>query len=261
MESYTVRLPQGIFRWLEAGQGRPVVLVHAFPLGADQWIPQLSAPPPGVRVIAPDLRGFGGSVTAASDAPTSMATYASDIFDLMTHLRVPAATLVGLSMGGYVALAMAALQPGRVSGLVLADTRATADGPEARSARDRMVERVRRDGPAGVATDMLSKLLGETTRRNRPELGGHVRALIEANGPEGIEAAILAMKGRADHSAALGAFRFPATVVCGAEDVITPPSECEAMSHQIPGARFIRIDGAGHLTNLEAPQAFNAALA
>lgn len=259
MESRTIRLSHGSFRYLEAGDGRPMVLLHAFPLGAEQWSPQLSAPLPGWRLIAPDLRGFGESVPAGSEG-ASMDTYAADVFELMTHLDVPDATVVGLSMGGYVALAMLARDSRRISGLVLADTRATADGVEARAARDRMVDIVRREGPSAVANEMLGKLLGETTRRERPERIDTVRRLIESNGPDGIEAAILAMKDRADHSTLLGSIACPTIVVCGAEDVITKPEECEAMSRQIPAARFVRIDGAGHLANLEAPAAFSDAL-
>lgn len=259
MQSHTVRLPQGFFRYLEAGSGRVMVLLHAFPLGAEQWLPQLSAPPAGWRLIAPDLRGFGQSV-GASGEETSMSTYASDVFDFMSHLDVRRATIVGLSMGGYVALAMMATDAGRVEKLVLADTRATADGPEARAARDRMADLVRREGTSGVADEMLGKLLGETTRRQRPELAGSVRQLIEANGPDGVEAAILAMKSRPNHSALIGGITCPTVVVCGAEDVITKPDECEAMSRQISGARFVCIDGAGHLSNLEQPEAFATAI-
>jgi pimeloyl-ACP methyl ester carboxylesterase len=260
MQSHTLRLSQRSCRYLEAGEGRPMVLLHAFPLGAGQWLPQLASPPAGWRLIAPDLRGFGGSIRTPLPGGVSMDTYASDVFELMTHLAVADATVAGVSMGGYVALAMVARDPGRISGLVLADTRATADGAEARAARDRMVELVRREGPSGVADEMLGKLVGETSKRERPDLGDTVRRLIEANGPDGIEAAILAMKSRVDHTALLGAIRCPTVVICGAEDVITKPEECEVMSHQIPGATFVRIEGAGHLSNLERPDAFTRAM-
>jgi 3-oxoadipate enol-lactonase len=259
MQSLTIRRPQGAIRYLEAGSGKPMVLLHAFPLGAEQWSPQLASPPMGWRLIAPDLRGFGQSVNAGGDR-VSMETYASDVFDLMTHLEIPEATVAGLSMGGYVALAMLARDPGRIHGLVLADTRATADSAEARAARDRMVALVRREGPSGVAQEMLGKLVGETSKREQPELTGRIRRLIEANGPDGVEAAILAMKSRADHSPLLATIQCPTVVMCGAEDVITRPDECEAMSRQIPGARFVIIEGAGHLTNLERPGAFTRAM-
>jgi 3-oxoadipate enol-lactonase len=236
-----------------------MVLLHAFPLGAEQWLPQLSAPPVGWRLIAPDLRGFGQSVSVDGQT-VSMEAYAADVFDLMTHLEIPEATVAGLSMGGYVALAMFARDPRRINGLVLADTRATADSPEARTARDRMVALVRREGPSGVAKEMLGKLVGETSKHKQPELTDRIRHLIEANGPDGVEAAILAMKSRADHSPLLVTIQCPTVVICGAEDVITRPDECEAMSRQIPGARFVIIEGAGHLTNLERPGAFTGAI-
>jgi pimeloyl-ACP methyl ester carboxylesterase len=190
----------------------------------------------------------------------SMERYASDVFDLMIHLGAPTATVVGLSMGGYVALAMLMADPARLDGLVLADTRAAADGPDARAARDRMVDLVRRGGPPAVADEMLGKLLGETTRRERPQVVAAVRHLIESNGPDGIEAAILAMKHRQDHSLRLGTITCPTVVICGVEDGVTTAGECEAMSRQIPGGRFVRIEGAGHLSNLEAAEAFTTAI-
>lgn len=245
---------------MEAGSGRPMVLLHAFPLGAEQWGPQLASPPSGWRLIAPDLRGFGRSIGSGTPAEMSMDTYATDVFELMTRLDVSEAAIAGLSMGGYVALAMLARDWRRITGLVLADTRATADGAEARAARDRMVDLVRREGSSGVANEMLGRLIGETSRRDRPELGDKIRRLIEANGPDGVEAAILAMKSRADHAALLATIRCPTVVICGAEDVITKPDECEGLSRQIPDARFVRIEGAGHLTNLERPEEFTRAI-
>src|SRR5262245_6370866 len=115
-------------RYIEAGHGRPVVLLHAFPLSADQWLPQLARPPIGVRLIAPDLRGFRGAGPAfETDVDgISIDDYARDVIELMSHLDLRSATIAGLSMGGYVALAMLRQTPARISRLVLADTRATA---------------------------------------------------------------------------------------------------------------------------------------
>ena len=236
------------------------MLLHAFPLGADQWLPQLARVPSGWRFVAPDLRGLGGSEPGAALGGITMDTYASDVIELMAHLEMPSAVIVGLSMGGYVALAVARRAPRRLAGLVLCDTRATADTAEGRVARDRMIAIVERDGPPGVAREMLPKLLGATSTREQPDLHDAVRRLIELNTPDGIITAVHAMKERPDSTALLPTFGCPSLVIVGVEDAITPPAECEGLHRAIPGAQYVEIPDAGHLSNIENPVAFNAAL-
>jgi pimeloyl-ACP methyl ester carboxylesterase len=249
-------------RFLEAGSGAPIVLLHAFPLNAEQWLPQLAGVMPGCRIVAPDFRGFAGSDPFAGlPAPAvSMETYASDVLELMSHLDIPRAIVCGLSMGGYVALALMRLAPARVAGLVLADTRAGADSHEARAARDRLIATAAAEGAAGVASVMVPKLLGETTRREQPDLADAVTRLITASGADGISAAIRAMKARPDSTPALASITCPTLVLCGADDVSTPPAESEAMHRAIRGSRLVILPDAGHLSNLEQPAAFNEAL-
>lgn len=260
MRSSVANLSTSSVRYLEAGSGRAMVLVHAFPLSAEQWLPQLARVPPGWRFVAPDLRGFGGGEPGPVPGGITMDTYAADVIELMAHLEIPSAVIAGLSMGGYVAFAIARRAPARVAGLVLADTRAAADTADGRAARDRMLALVARDGPPGVAREMLPKLLGETTRRDQPDLIDAVQRLIEHNSPDGIAAAVRAMKDRPDSTPRLSSFTCPVTVVCGDEDVITTVTESEALHRAIPGSRFVRIAAAGHLSNLENPAAFTAAL-
>ncbi len=263
MRTRVAQLSSRSVRYLEAGSGRTLVWLHAFPLSADQWIPQLQRVRPGWRFVAPDLRGFRGDGPAfeALNLPgTTMADYAADVFELMTHLDIPEATIGGLSMGGYVALAMVRQAPSRVSGLVLADTRATADTAEARAGRDRMLALVEREGPSGVAREMLPKLLSESTQREQPDLADVVRRLIGLNTTEAIAAAIHALKERPDSTDLLASIACPTVVICGEDDVLTPMADSEAMAAAIPGARLVRLPGAGHLSNLEHPLGFNAAL-
>lgn len=242
---------------------RTLILVHAFPLSADMWLPQLAKVPPGWRFIAPDIRGFRGAGPAFEDAALAGATmddYADDLVSLIDHLDIPRVAIAGLSMGGYVAMAFAARAPERLTHLVLADTRMTADTPEGRAGRDKMKADVERDGPRAVADAMLPKLVGETTTTEQPDLADAVRHLIEINRAEGISGAIDALKSRPDRAEALSQVRVPSLVICGAEDVITPPGDSEAMARTIPGARLELIARAGHLSNLEQPAAFTAAL-
>ncbi|MEZ5316063.1 MAG: alpha/beta fold hydrolase [Vicinamibacterales bacterium] len=250
-------------RYLESGSGRPLVLLHAFPLSADQWFGQLQRVPPGWRAVAPDLRGFRGGSVAYEDPGLDGLTiddYARDVLEFMTHVEADRSVVLGLSMGGYVALALARRAPRRIAGLILADTRPGADSPEGRAGRDALVDVARREGVGAVARQLVPRLVGETTRRDQPELLDVLTGAVQLNTVEAIVAASLAMKDRPDQTGWLPSIAVPTTIVCGEEDTLTPMAESEAMQRAIPGARLVRIPGAGHLSNLEAPRAFNAAI-
>ncbi|HXH07761.1 MAG TPA: alpha/beta fold hydrolase [Vicinamibacterales bacterium] len=254
---------RGTLRWLEAGEGRPLVLLHAFPLSGAMWLPQLERPPHGWRLVAPDLRGFRRPDAPPADAPPTpwtMEDYAADVEALVAALGARDVALGGLSMGGYVAMAL--LRRGRVrpAALLLADTRAEADTEEARAGRRRLQGVAEREGSPGVAREMLPKLLGETTRARRPEIVAGVRTLIEANAPAALRAALEAMMGRPDSTDVLRRLDVPALIVVGEEDTVTPPETAERLSRAVPDSRLVTVGGAGHLSNLENPEAFGAAL-
>lgn len=255
----------GRLRYLEAtpsGPGRALgtlVLVHAFPLHAGLWEPQLALSAKGWRVIAPHLRGLGPD---AVDAPaTSMDDFAADVIDLLDHLHIEDAVLGGLSLGGYVVFAMLRHAPTYARGLILADTRPQADAPAALEGRKRMIEMATISGPEAIATEMLPKLLGDTTRRDRPAVVDQVTAMIRSNTGAGIAGALTAMMHRPDSTPLLATIRCPTLVVVGSEDTLTPPAVSEEMARAIPGADLSVIDGAGHLANLERPDAFTDVVA
>jgi 3-oxoadipate enol-lactonase len=253
-------------RYAEVGAGRPLVLLHAFPLAHQLWRQQLASPAPGWRYVAPDLRGFGGSERVPPDASRhavgarSMVDFADDVLALIDVLELDRPALAGVSLGGYVAFAMITRLGQRLSGLVLSDTRSEADTDEARRSRRRMQEMVLEKGPPCVADEMVPRLLGETSCRERPELDGEVRGLVESNSAEAIHDALEALASRPDSTQLLGTIRCPTLVTVGAEDVLTPVALHKAMSAAIPGSRLEVIEGAGHLANLEEPEQYNEVL-
>jgi 3-oxoadipate enol-lactonase len=260
MKAHIAHLAHRSLRYFESGGGRPVLLLHAFPLSADQWLPQLHRVPVGFRFIAPDLRGFRG-IGAAFEDPgldsLSIDDYAQDVLALAAHLELDRFVVCGLSMGGYVAFALHRLAPSRVSGLILSNTRAAADSAEARAGRDRMIALARQDGPEAIAREMVPRLLGDTTRREQPDLADAVRRLIVVNSADGIATALGALKTRPDSTAGLAAIACPTHVITGDEDAIIPVSEAEAMHRGIPKSSLTVLRAVGHLANLEDPTGWN----
>lgn len=244
-------------RYLEAGSGWPLVLLHAFPLTADLWRPQLERVTRGWRFLAPDLRGFGPGVPPLT---ASMDEMAADVEVFLDALEIEKALIGGLSMGGYVTMALYRRAPSRFTGMVLANTRAGADSPEGRAARDKMAALVRAEGPRAVADQMIPKLLGVTSQRARPGLTPLVRRLIESNSADGIAAAIEGLRDRPDSMATLQRAAVPALVITGEEDAIIPVSESEAMARAIARSHLVVLPSAGHLSSLEVPDDFSEAL-
>jgi 3-oxoadipate enol-lactonase len=239
---------------------RTYVLLHGFPLGASMWEPQMRAIPADWRLIALDLRGFGGSTDLDSVAAVGMEDYAADVTDLLGELGVKKVVLGGLSMGGYAVLALLKSAPQMVEALILADTRSAADTPEGRANRRGMLAVVDREGPSGVAREMMPKLIGQTTKDANASVEPTVRRLIKQQSPVALRCAILRMMHRPDSTPLLSSITVPTLIIVGAEDELTPVADSQRMADAIPGAKLVIIPGAGHLSNLEQPEAFNAAL-
>jgi pimeloyl-ACP methyl ester carboxylesterase len=239
---------------------RALVLLHAFPIGANLWEPQMRSIPRGWRLITPDLRGFGGSTELDSLSALSIGDYADDVVDLLQELGIGKAVIGGCSMGGYATLALYQSAPQLFEGMVLANTRAGADSPESRANRRNMLALVDREGASGVARDMMPKLLGRTTYDTNSDAEATVRRLIKQQSPAGIRSAIHRMMHRPDSTPLLARVSVPALVITGEEDEMIPVEESRRIAGAIPGAKLVVVPGAGHLANLEQPEAFNAEL-
>jgi 3-oxoadipate enol-lactonase len=235
--------------YFDAGDGLPLVLLHAFPFSHTMWQPQFDALARVTRFIAPDLPGFGA---ATRTVPTidAMADVVAEF--LLARCGQTPVVLGGCSMGGYVALALARKYPERLHGLILIDTRAEADPPATKETRTKNADAL----GAGTLTvtelveQMLPKLL------HRPEPRSFVQELGSSQPVAGVQAALLAMRDRADVRGLLGNIRVPTWIMVGEHDTITPVAAAEVLRDGIPQARMNVIPGVGHLPNLEAPDAF-----
>jgi 3-oxoadipate enol-lactonase len=223
------------------------------------WEPQLTLADHGWRVLAPHYRGMDGGV---QDPPAvSIDDYAGDVIDLLDSLHIEDAVIGGLSLGGYVAFALFRHAPRYFRGIVLADTRSQADPPEAASGRARLLSAVREKGPSAAADEMVPRLLGETTRAGRPDVVERVRTLILSNPATAIAGAITAIMTRPDSTPLLSSIHCPTLIVVGEQDTLTPPAMSQDLQRGIPGSELVVIPDAGHLSSLEQPSPFNAALA
>lgn len=246
--------------YLDQGTGDPaIVLLHAFPLRAAMWEPQMVALAAGARVVAPDLAGFGGSDAPEDPAAYSVDGWADDVAGLLEHLGLDRVVLGGISMGGYVAFAFLRRHRERLAGLVLADTRPGPDTPEVLERRTAQQRQVREVGTAEVIETMLEGLLSEHTRERRPEVVSASRRLMD-NPPAGFIGALEAMKRRPDSTAELATIDVPSLVIAGEADRPSPPDVAREMAAAIPGSALAILPRAGHLSNLEAPEEFNRAL-
>ena len=237
-----------------------LVLIHAFPLGAGMWEGQVKALPPGWRLIAPDLRGFGGSTILSPDDNPTMDDYADDVVDLLRDLNISSAVVGGCSMGGYAVMAALRRTPEVARAVILIDTRVNADSSENRANRRSMLALLDREGPSGVARDMMPKLLGKTSLEERHDLEPLVRRLVKQHSAAALKGGIQRMMTRTDATEVLQKLDVPLLIVVGEEDTLTPPDEARKMAALNSNAQLVVLPRAGHLPNLEQPEAFNDVL-
>jgi pimeloyl-ACP methyl ester carboxylesterase len=224
------------------------------------WNEQITGIGSTYRVIAPDLRGFGES--PVPEGVYTMDAMADDVVELLEALEIMGPVVVGgLSMGGYVALSLVARYPTRVRALMLMDTRAAADTPEAAQGREKTAQAVlAADSAVPVVETLLPRIFASTTLEQRPERVEPLKAIMDQTAPQGIVGALRGMASRPDRRGDLPKIAVPTLVLVGEHDVVTPPAEASAMAESIPNARFEVIPDAAHMAPYENPAAANAAI-
>ena len=245
----------------DEGSGLPVVFLHGFPHDRSLWAQQRRALSSHVRCITPDLRGFGESTFAG---PVSMDVYADDIAALLDVLDIDKAVIAGLSMGGYVAMAMWRRHAARVQGLVLCDTKTSADTAEGRGKRDELIALAQSSGAAAVAEKQIGGMVGKSTRERQPDVVEFMRAMMTRQSVAGIVGALQALRDRPNSHDTMSSITVPTLVVVGDEDVLTPPSDAHAMftaltARATPTLEIV--EASGHASCVERPAAVTHAIA
>ncbi|WP_394824851.1 alpha/beta fold hydrolase [Pendulispora albinea] len=242
--------------YLDQGRGTPVLLLHAYPLHGAMFQPQLDALASKYRFIVPDHRGFGKSGPPLAEA-SEMAQLAGDALAVLDALQIQQAVIGGVSMGGYIAMALLNRAPERFKALILADTQSTADDDAARKKREEAARKALESGMRGVAEAMLPQLLAPDTPES---IRTKVTNLVLENSPQGAAAAQRGMALRVDSAEALSRYPGPSLVLVGEKDPITPPEKAKKLASLLKNATLVVIPNAGHLSNLESPGPFNHAL-
>lgn len=243
----------------ESGSGTPLVLIHGYPLNRMMWEAQWEGLTQAARVFAPDLRGFGESEMI--DTPAQISTYADDVHEFLEAMGIQErAVICGLSMGGYIALAYLRQYPQLVAGLVLANTKATADSAEGKAGRDKNIALAQEKGADAIAEGMLPKLLAPTTYTSKTELVEQVQRIMASATVQGIVGALGAMRDRPDSLDTLAGFAKPTLIIAGADDQLMPLAEQEKMNQAARNSTLVVIPDAGHLSPMEQPDVFNRAL-
>src|SRR5438067_879221 len=234
------------------GTGFPVVLLHPFPATREFWLPLVPILSSRYRLVLPDLRAHGRS--GIGEGSATMAKHAEDLAELLKAESIGLAAFVGVSIAGYILFEFWRRHRDQVAALVLANTRATADTHEARTRRLKSIEEVRQHGPASFLDAQVQNLLGETTRRNRPDIVSRARALMNSMRLENIAAVQRGMAERPDSVPTLQTITVPTLIIGGSQDTVTPLSDAELMHSHIRDSQMEIIDRAGHYSVLEYPE-------
>lgn len=233
------------------GDGPPVVLLHPFPVNHEFWVPVTESLMSRYRLILPDLRGHGES--GIGDGPATMQKHAIDIARIMDDADVGRSPLIGVSIGGYVIFEFWRMYRGRVAALGLCNTKAPADGPEARTGRLQAAADVLERGTEPFFELMIPKLLGKSTRENRPDLVDGALGMMRKMSSEDIAQVQRGMAERPDSIDTLKTINVPTLIVTGDEDIMTGVNEAERMRQNIAGGQLRVIAKAGHYSPWEQP--------
>jgi 3-oxoadipate enol-lactonase len=231
------------------GVGFPVILLHPFPVHHEFWTPIAASLSNRCRLILPDLRAHGRSEVGSGAA--TMSKHAEDLVRLLDAEHLVKAVFVGVSIGGYILFEFWRRHRERVAALVLSNTRAEPDTQQGRANRMKSIEDARSRGTAPFLDAQLPNLIGETTRRNRPDIAASARRMMDLLTVDSLAATQQGMAERPDSVPTLRGIDVETLVIGGEEDTLTQLANAKLMQEHIRGARLSVILKAGHYAAME----------
>jgi len=236
----------------------PLIFIHGFPFDKSTWAEQMNLLKGKMRVIAPDLRGFGKS--GKTEEAFSIGLFADDVLALMDKLEIKKAVLCGFSMGGYIALNLMGRAHERFAGLILCDTQCIADTDAGREKRMKSIAQIEAGGIKEFADGFVKAVFCEASLRDKTEIVENIRRIILSTDASTITSTLLALAKRNETCSVLSSVKIPCMILCGEEDAVTVPAQSEFMHKHIPHSVFHLIPQAGHMSNLEQTAIFNGHL-
>jgi pimeloyl-ACP methyl ester carboxylesterase len=254
-----MQLENGFLTYEKIGTGFPLLFIHGYPLSRRIWEPQMEGLSDIATLISVDLRGHGESFPF--EGPYSMDLLANDCQRLLDSLNINTPVLVcGLSMGGYVTMALYRKYPKMFKGMILTSTRSGPDSPEAKVNRDTAIKNAHTYGVPYIADQMLPKMVSPITSASKPDLVNSIHEIMVETSIQGVVGALQGMRNRPDSTPLLSNIDCPLLIIHGEDDQLIPIHEAEGMNQSIPGSHLIKLPQSGHLPNLERPEGFNQAL-
>ncbi len=243
--------------YVEAGNpdAMPVVFLHGFPFNLAMWNPQLEVVRREFRAIAYDIRGHGESYVG--DGQFTIEGHVDDLMAVLDFLKIQKATVVGLSMGGYIMLRALERNPDRFKAAILCDTRSEPDSNEAKLRRFEGMKSVKKSGSGAFAEAFVKAVFAPETFASKPDIIDAIRKTISRTTPLSIAGTLLALASRTDTTSSLSSIRIPTLILVGEQDVTTPPSAARSMHDKISGSEFHIVPHAAHMSNLENHEFFN----
>jgi pimeloyl-ACP methyl ester carboxylesterase len=233
----------------------PIIFIHGFPFDKSMWQPQMDFFKKRYRVIAYDIRGFGKSTTGYEKISISL--FADDLIRLMDGLLINKAIVCGLSMGGYILLNAIGRYPERFEAIILSDTQCIADSPDSKVKRYKIIEQLLTNGLTDFAEQFVQNIFCEDSKRSKKELVDRIKKIIYSTESLTIAGTLGAMAQRIETCSSLKEIAVPTLILCGKEDIITPPDQAQFLQCNIANSRLFSIENAGHMSNLEQPDEFN----